>query len=121
MTPQERNELFENLHQQEVKLLLSKGADYAGDEDALSNFKINAERLGLTKYQVWSVYFMKHIDSILNAIKNNPSVPERKTESVLLSTLDGRNYLGLLACMITEDAHGNLEKVKQVYADHHIE
>jgi hypothetical protein len=42
----------------------TKGSDYAGDEDALSNFKRHAERLGLTPELVWAVYAGKHWDAI---------------------------------------------------------
>lgn len=42
----------------------SKGHDYAGDEDALRNFKEIAARTGKTPIEVWSIYFMKHEMSI---------------------------------------------------------
>lgn len=108
MTPTQRDEIFERLYAEERRLLSAKGGDYAGKEDALRNFKINAERLGLTKYQVWSVYFMKHIDAILNAIRQNPDNPKRLAESMIGSMMDGRNYLGLLACMACEDGEGGI-------------
>ncbi len=41
-----------------------KGHDYAGDEDALSNFKKHAAELGLTPEQIWGVYAGKHWDAI---------------------------------------------------------
>ena len=104
MTPKSRDELFDLLQDEERKLLSAKGGDYAGKEDALRNFKLSAERLGLTKYQVWSAYFLKHIDAILNAIKLHPDAPKRESESVLGSVHDARNYLGLLACLLYEDA-----------------
>jgi hypothetical protein len=103
MTLDERMKVFDTLQNEELKILSSKGADYAGNEDALRNFKINAERLGLTKYQVWAVYAMKHIDAILTTIKNNPDDPTRQAETLYGSILDARNYLGLLACLRIED------------------
>ena len=103
MTLAERAKLFESLHNDEMLILSAKGQDYAGGEDVLRNFKVNAERLGLTKYQVWSVYAMKHIDAILNSIERNPAAPARTAETVMGSIIDARNYLGLLACMLKED------------------
>jgi hypothetical protein len=103
MTLDERMKIFDALQNEELKILSSKGVDYAGDEDALRNFKINAERLGLSKYQVWEVYAMKHIDAILTSIRRNPNAPTRQAETLYGSILDGRNYLGLLACLLAED------------------
>ena len=85
------------------KFLLSKGKAYSGDGDALSNFKRNAERLGLSKYQVWLIYFMKHIDSICNAIKDNPEAPSDQTEGLHGRIVDAENYLDILECLLTED------------------
>lgn len=45
-------------------LLISKGAEYASDNDRLDNFKKNATLLGLSPLQVWSVYAFKHVDAI---------------------------------------------------------
>lgn len=103
MTLDERMNVFNTLQNEELKILSAKGADYAGNEDALRNFKINAERLGLSKYQVWAVYAMKHIDAILTAIKTNPNDPARQAETLCGSIMDARNYLGLLVCLRFED------------------
>lgn len=103
MTPQEREELFTQLQKEERELLSSKGADYSGKTDCLANFKINAERLGMTKYQILLIYLMKHIDSILNAVKGSPEAPMTYSESIHSRVLDARNYLGLLECLLVED------------------
>lgn len=47
----------------------TKGHDYAGDEDALANFKRNAAALGLTPAQVWGVYAGKHWDAITTFVR----------------------------------------------------
>lgn len=103
MTIDERNAVFAELQDLENKLLSSKGRDYAGNEDALNNFKASAERYGVTKYVVWSIYAGKHIDAIFNAILANPNLPRRNSESLDESIKDARNYLGLLACLLHED------------------
>lgn len=45
-------------------LMVSKGAEYAGDSDRLINFKRNAEKQGTTPLQIWKQYIGKHIDSL---------------------------------------------------------
>lgn len=47
-----------------ASLLISKGAEYAGDADRLANFKRNAARNGHTVLEEWMTYWNKHIDSI---------------------------------------------------------
>jgi len=63
------------------KVLNSKGVEYQKMDNVLSNFENNATDLGLTPYQIWSVYFSKHTKSIINAIKKNPNNPEDKSLS----------------------------------------
>lgn len=48
-----------------VDINRKKGHDYAGEEDALSNFKRHAENLGLRPEQIWAVYFSKHADAVM--------------------------------------------------------
>jgi len=86
-----------------LETLLKKGKDYSSSEDCLSNFKRNAERLGLTKYQVWLVYFMKHVDSICNAVKSNPDNPQVESEPLEGRITDIINYALILEALITED------------------
>ena len=57
----------------------------------------NGEQLDLTEYQVWSVYFSKHIFSIQNAIKNFPDNPDNNLAEPLDSRItDAGAYLFLL-------------------------
>ncbi len=44
----------------------TKGKDYAGDEDALGNFKAAALQLGIEPEQVWAVYAHKHWSAIMS-------------------------------------------------------
>lgn len=103
MKTEAREELIRALEKQESAARLSKGAAYSSADDCLSNFKRNAERLSLTKYQIWAVYFMKHIDAILNAISANPVAPEERSEGMCGRIMDARVYLELLYCMLHED------------------
>jgi hypothetical protein len=114
MTPAERRKIIEALVASEFTIMNTKGADYAGNEDTLSNFKRVAALTGTTKYQVWFVYFQKHMDAISNAIKNNPQQPRRLGEPIDDSILDGRVYLTLLQCMLTEDLNNAASKRDKV-------
>jgi len=76
MTRDQFLELLEREHQQIVEINKTKGHDYAGDSDALSNFKRNADRLGLTPIQVWGVYFHKHLDAIETFVREGAVASE---------------------------------------------
>lgn len=64
MTVDERLRFAEELFETEIKkLLVGKGKDYGG-EIANSNFYRAANDLGLSPYQIWYVYFHKHLSSL---------------------------------------------------------
>ncbi len=113
MTQNDRLEISKSIFKESLGLMYSKGKAYAGDVDSLANFKRNATRLGLTKYQVWGVYFNKHIDSMNNAISQNPERPIDLTEGLRGRILDAITYLCILQCLLTEDALKNTKlKIK---------
>lgn len=56
--------LLETEHKKIVEINRVKGHDYAGDEDALANFKREAEDLGMRPEQVWAVYASKHWSAV---------------------------------------------------------
>lgn len=105
MTLKERSDIQESLFEECRSMMTSKGADYASPEDSLANFKRNAKRLGLTKYQVWAVYFGKHIDAIFNAIKKAPASAVEGTASEPLRgrIVDAMTYLAILEALMAED------------------
>lgn len=103
MNNETRQTVIDKLVADENAIIQSKGKAYAGTGDVLDNFKRNAESLGLTKYQVWAVYFGKHIDSIRNAIRQNPEHPIDGSEGMDSRIVDVRAYAGLLQCMLDED------------------
>jgi hypothetical protein len=78
----------------------------------LLNFKRNAERLGLTPFQVLQVYMNKHFDSINSAIAAHPEMPSCASEPIAGRILDAINYLGLLQCLLYD-----VEKARVVVAD----
>jgi hypothetical protein len=86
-----------------IELAVGKRLSYASADDVLSNFKVQGERTGLTKYQVWLNFSEKHILSIENAIKTTPESPQDPSESLRGRILDLINYLTLFAGLLEED------------------
>jgi hypothetical protein len=103
MTNEDRMAIIESIILNERSIIKVKGDSYAGPNDVLKNFKDVAADTGLTKYQVWSVYFGKHLGSVHNAIKANPSGPVDGSEGMASRILDIRTYAGLLQCLLEED------------------
>lgn len=63
--------LLKKMVEQEEKIMVTKGKEYTvGSDDKLQNFKDVAQASGLSPTQVWQVYFMKHVASIYNYIKD---------------------------------------------------
>lgn len=105
MTPTERKASTDSLLAECFLVMGTKETDYASKEDTMANFKRNAERTGLTKYQVWLIYCGKHFDSISNAVKYHPENPATETKSEPLRTriVDAINYLTILQNLLDED------------------
>ncbi len=78
----------------------TKGHDYAGDDDALNNFKSAGERVGLDPIQVWGIYFLKHIAAIETFVKEG----NVKSEPIEGRIQDAILYLFLLLGLIAEQA-----------------
>lgn len=89
------------------ELLTKKGKSYQTNEDVLSNFKELSYLLGMSKYQVWSIYFYKHIFSLINSIKENPQNPASldEIESLESRITDLIAYLLLFNAMIKENTN----------------
>lgn len=102
MTVEDRQIIFSAIFDECKKTMIAKGKSYAGTEDSLANFKRNAERLGMTPFQVWAIYFNKHIDSINNAIKENPEHPVDSSESIRGRIIDTINYATILECLLVD-------------------
>jgi hypothetical protein len=98
MTRDEFQVLMGKQFDQLLAINTSKGHDYAGDEDALANFKRHAANLGLTPEQIWAVYASKHWDAVITycregAVASEPI--EGRIDDALL-------YLFLLKGLIVE-------------------
>lgn len=102
MNAKDRLELIREMFEQcNIPLLDKKGHDYSGDEDANANFKIIASRMKaeIDKYDVWQVFFEKHILAIYTWIKDRKVKSESLTERIV----DASNYLFILYTLVCED------------------
>jgi hypothetical protein len=113
MTFKEFMNLRDTFDRQCREILDKKGASYAGKSDKLANFKRIAERLGVSPLVVWSVYFMKHVDAILQYVKDGVQSPEGIAENFK----DARNYIDLGYALGKEIVDGEDEAV---LGDHNI-
>ena len=90
---------------EEHKLLFQKRSDYAAGSDCLWAFKQMAELTGSTPEQVCMVLLGKHFTSISNQI-NRGNVTwawsDGRAEGLKQHISDARNYLLLLAAILTE-------------------
>lgn len=100
--------LVNNTVQKIFELAEKKGGEYAGDEDRLANFRRNAEALGLSMEDIWSVYSAKHWDAIMQYVKDLRNGVERERMEpiegraqdlivyllLFLAMTDERNYNG---------------------------
>lgn len=64
MNREDFDKLVEEVMSVTGDLLISKGAEYAGNADRLANFKRNAEKNGQLITEVWKTYYGKHADAI---------------------------------------------------------
>lgn len=77
-------------HEEEEKLLASKGLEYTiGDSDRLIAFKEIAKQLGITPKQVCMVFMTKHFFSLCNYVSGQ-AIPT--TEQLSDRVTDLRNY-----------------------------
>lgn len=77
----------------------SKGKEYAGTADRFGNFNRLAEKLGLPREKILSVYLTKHLDAIDNFIRDRKVY----SEPIRGRIVDAIVYLSLLAGMIDEE------------------
>lgn len=124
MTNEKRLEILKERFAVCEDIFQSKGESYAGKQgDALRNFKVVAELIGITPYQVQMVYFLKHVLSLTNAVKDNPGNPVDKSEGNDGRVTDVINYAVLFECLakenksktMTSDEFEKRNKVKEVH------
>ena len=92
-------DLTEELIDSCLKIMKAKGLAYSGNSDSFANFRRVAKNLSMSQYDVWYVYFAKHLDSLASWIREEYSDSEPITGRIK----DLINYLFLLYGMIKED------------------
>ncbi len=102
ITVEERQKVASDLFETCLAILKAKGLDYSGPADCLENFKASSSRLGLSTFQVWSVYFLKHVDSVMNAIKADPYSPRPESEPLEARIADIINYMVILKTLLED-------------------
>lgn len=83
---------------QSAGLLVSKGAEYAGLEDRLANFKRGAVDTGASPEQVCWIYLSKHLDSLKTFIRTG----KQGSEPIQGRIADAMNYIILLGALLHE-------------------
>jgi hypothetical protein len=96
MTRDEFLALLEEIHQEIVGLNKTKGHDYAGDEDALSNFKEMGRVADLPPERIWQVYAGKHWAAIMTYCKEGQVQSEPIEGRIKDLILYGYLLLGLV-------------------------
>lgn len=106
MRVDEFERIYKDFEEHERSLLISKRLEYAMNEDCLSNFKATAASTGMEPEEVCVVLMMKHAQAICK-IARDKSVRlgwggTGAIEGTSQRISDARNYLILLAALISE-------------------
>lgn len=109
MNVEEFERLLVQMVSTEQDTLIAKRRAYAGDGDVLRNFREIGAFLGISPELVCLQYLVKHIQSILNAIRKEGNLTytwwEGMDEGLAQRITDARNYLALLAALLKERAN----------------
>jgi hypothetical protein len=84
-------------------ILGTKGSDYTDHGNRYWQFRLIAQMLGITPYQVWGVFALKHMLRVTTAIHRNPEAPVTAGEPLEESIRDNINYELLLRGMLEDD------------------
>lgn len=106
--------LVERTQRDTLSLLASKGQEYAGTEDRLSNFKRGASLTGTTALQTCFVYMSKHYDSLATYVRKDAA----GFSQILSEPIEGRlddliNYCVLMKAIIAENSQDDIQKVSK--------
>ncbi len=109
MNRKEFDEFIQNFITEQSNLMKTKGKDYAGDADVLTNFKRIADNIGLSPLEAWYVYASKHWDAITTFVKTTKVT----SESIRGRFIDMSNYLllGMAIIEMTDWSKSDFDKV----------
>ncbi|MCW0193380.1 MAG: hypothetical protein OJJ55_19020 [Rhodococcus sp.] len=100
MTHDDFNGFVSNFVNEAAAEVKRKNADYAGSSPSpFAAFDETAATLGLTREQVWAVFYMKHVRAVLRWVADG-SLDSETIESRLLDLIA---YPAILYAMINEE------------------
>ena len=109
MTHKEFGHLIDELEEDSLNTLKNKNSKYAPCDDALRNFHVGADIMGVTTGEcVWG-YATKHISSLRDRIQRNDW---NDLEDVKEKIQDTINYLRFLWCVANEEVN-NINKTEE--------
>jgi hypothetical protein len=113
MNQKELHDLAQKTFTELNVLLETKGVEYSGSEDRLSNFKRGSALTGCTPLQVLFIYLSKHYDAFATYIRDEAKGVDRvRSESIEGRLDDIMNYCLLAKALVrevsvgTQSAHG---------------
>ena len=103
MTNEDLNQMICETFKKILDLRRVKGGEYSEDNDALSNFRRNAEDLEMEMEAVWRVYAGKHWDALSQYVRDVQSNFKRELSEPIESRIDDLIlYLCLFKAMVRE-------------------
>ena len=109
---EEQRKEFEGMIEELRDLLNNKGREYAGDHDALGNFKSGID-LGVSPLQKLGIFMDKHYSSVQSYIKHGKVFSDEPIEGRINDLI---NYAFLLRCLI-KDCRREEALTKETFAD----
>ena len=102
MTFKEFDDFQGKLLEEVVQMKDTKGKEYANSSERFANFNRAAQKKGVSRLIVASIFLDKHLDAIDSYIKHNGVI--YSTEPIRGRIVDAITYLTLMAGMIEEMA-----------------
>ena len=107
MTKKQYENLRAHLEECASGVMSLKQPEYTGEsEDVLHNFKSTADLVGISPLEVWSVFFIKHVQSVTSHAKN-PNLEE--SEPIKERYVDLLNYIHLGYALVKEQEDVKVE------------
>ncbi len=103
------NRLVDQTQDKINQLSVLKGGEYAGDTDRLANFRRNAAQTHVPMEVVWSIYYNKHHDAVMQYVQDIQDGVVRDRSEPLSGRVDDMIvYLILLKAILAERGDADL-------------
>ena len=99
MNNTQREQIFKEIWDKCLEIRKSKGVDYSGKIDVLSNFKKSGAKYNISPEKALLILMDKHFQAIDSYVNSG----QLKGEGIEEKIIDQINYLGLLLCLIKEN------------------